>query len=81
MAGVLAEREFQVAHCINRCMRWAFLCGNDELAGKNYDDCRELIRSRFEFLAGIMGIVVLGYAIMSNRFHTILRSRHDLVTA
>jgi REP element-mobilizing transposase RayT len=48
---------------------------------KNYDHRCELIRNRLEFLAGVMGIEVLGYAIMSNHFHTILRSRHDLVAA
>jgi hypothetical protein len=32
-----------------------------------------------EFLAGIMGINVLGYAIMSNDFQCVLRSRHDVV--
>ena len=78
---VLADGEIQVVHCINRCVRRAFLCGKDELTGKNYDHRRELIRNRLEFLAGVMGIEVLGYAIMSNHFHTILRSRHDLVAA
>ena len=78
---VLADGEIQVVHCINRCVRRAFLCGKDELTGKNYDHRRELIRNRLEFLAGVMGVEVLGYAIMSNHFHTILRSRHDLVAA
>jgi hypothetical protein len=78
---VLTDGEIQVVHCINRCVRRAFLCGKDELTGKNYDHRRERIRSRLEFLAGVMGIEVLGYAIMSNHFHTILRSRHDLVGA
>jgi hypothetical protein len=62
-------------------VRRAFLCGKDELTGKSYDHRRELIRNRLEFLAGVMGIEVLGYVIMRNHFHTILRSRHDLVAA
>ena len=32
-----------------------------------------------EYLAGIMGIEVLGYAVMSNHFHCVFRSRHDVV--
>ena len=76
---VLADGEIQVVHCINRCVRRAFLCGNDDVTGNNYDHRREMIRKRLEFLAGIMGIEVLGYAVMSNHFHTILRSRHDVV--
>ncbi|MCR9200838.1 MAG: transposase, partial [Planctomycetaceae bacterium] len=40
---------------------------------------RQWIRNRFEFLAGIMGIEVLGFAVMSNHFHIILRNRPDVV--
>ena len=76
---VLADGEIQVVHCVNRCVRRAFLCGNDDVSGNNYDHRREMIRKRLEFLAGIMGIEVLGYAVMSNHFHCILRSRHDVV--
>ena len=76
---VLAEGEIQVVHCINRCVRRAYLCGQDPLTGTDYEHRRELIRQRIEFLAGIMGVEVLGYAVMNNHFHCVLRSRHDVV--
>lgn len=76
---VLAEGEIQVVHCINRCVRRAYLCGRDPHTGMDYEHRRELIRQRMEYLAGIMGIEVLGYAVMSNHFHCVLRSRHDVV--
>ena len=63
---VLAAGEIQVVHCINRCVRRAYLCGQDPLTGTDYEHRRELIRQRLEFLAGIMGIEVLGYSVMSN---------------
>ncbi len=78
--NVLADREIQVVHCINRCVRRAYLCGQDPLTGADYEHRREFIRQRMEFLAGIMGIEALGYAVMSNHFHCVLRSRHDVVT-
>ncbi len=56
---VLVDGEVQIVHCVNRCVRRAFLCGKDSVSGKNYDHRRELIRQRLEFLAGIMGIEVL----------------------
>ena len=76
---VLADGEIQVVHCINWCVRRAFLCGLDPMTGNDYEHRRELIRQRMEFLAGGMGIEVLGFAVMSNHFHCIVRSRHDVV--
>ena len=53
---VLAAGEIQVVHCINRCVRRVYLCGQDPLTGTDYEHRRELIRQRLEFLAGIMWI-------------------------
>jgi REP element-mobilizing transposase RayT len=39
------------------------------------------MRNRLEFLAGIFGVDVLGFSVMSNHLHVILRSRPDVVTA
>ena len=76
---VLAEGEIQVVHCVNRCVRRGFLCGLDDLTGKNYEHRREWMRNRLEFLAGVFGIDVLGFSLMSNHAHVILRNRPDVV--
>ena len=76
---VLSESEIQVVHCINRCVRRGFLCGDDPVTGNNYDHRRQWIRDRLEFLAGIFGVELLGFSVMSNHFHCVLRTRHDEV--
>lgn len=77
---VLSETDVQVVHCVNRCVRRGFLCGDDAVSGKNYDHRRLWIRNRLEFLAGVFGVEVLGFAVMSNHFHVVLRSRPDAVS-
>ena len=76
---VVAVGEVQVFHCVNRCVRRAYLCGKDPFSGKDFEVRREWIRQRLEFLAGVMGVEVLGYCVMSNHIHCILRSRPDVV--
>ena len=61
---VLSEVEIQVVHCVNRCVRRGFLCGVDELTGKNYEHRRQWMRNRLEFLAGIFAVDVLGFSVM-----------------
>ena len=77
---VVEETEVGVYHCINRCVRRAFLCGDDPVSGQNFDHRRQWIRDRLEFLAGWFGVDVLGFAVMSNHLHVVLRNRPDVAT-
>jgi hypothetical protein len=71
--------EAGIYHCINRCVRRAFLFGSDLVSGKCFDHRREWIRARLEFLAAQFGVDVLGFAVMSNHIHVVLRNRPDVV--
>jgi hypothetical protein len=65
--------EVSILHCINRCVRRCFLCGDDPLTGKNYEHRKAWLEERLAFLAGHFGIDVLGFAILSNHFHLVVR--------
>jgi REP element-mobilizing transposase RayT len=70
--------EVGVFHCISRCVRRAFLCGHDTLTGKNFDHRKQWIQDRIEFLASQFAIDVLGFAVMRNHIHLIVRNRPDV---
>jgi len=57
----------------------AFLCGDDPVSGNNYDHRKTWIQQRLEFLAGEFAVDVIGFSVMSNHFHLILRNRPDVV--
>ncbi|QEF99555.1 hypothetical protein Mal15_36200 [Stieleria maiorica] len=73
--------EISMMHCVQRCVRRAYLAGVDPQTGKDYGFRREWIRRRMEALASVFGVDVLTYAILSNHMHLILRNRPDVVQA
>lgn len=73
--------EVQVFHAVQRCVRRAYLCGEDSFTGKSFEHRREWIRERLEFLASVFAIDCLTYTVLSNHLHLVLRSRADVVAA
>ena len=78
---VFSPDEIALVHVTNRVVRRCFLLGTDAFTGKNDDHRKAWIEQQLQRLAGCFGIDLLGFAILSNHFHLILRSRPDVVTA
>jgi hypothetical protein len=78
-AAVVVEDQVGVDHGIQRVVRRAFLCGMDPRSGHSYDHRRDGIRDRLESLAGLLGVEIAAFAVMSNHLHVILRNRPGVV--
>lgn len=70
--------EVCIVHCIQRCVRQAWLAGVDPTCGRDYSFRKEWIRRRMEAIASVFAVDVLSYAVMSNHMHQILRNRPDV---
>ncbi|MBS0265987.1 MAG: hypothetical protein JSS02_28910 [Planctomycetes bacterium] len=76
---VYAPHEIAIVHVINRVNQGCFLLGTDPFTGKNLDHRKAWMEDQLRRQAACFAIDLLGFAILPDRFHLILRSRPDCV--
>ena len=64
-------------HCVSRCVRRSFLCGEDAVTQKSYEHRRDWIVQKIYALSSVYCIDICAYAIMSNHYHLVVNINKD----
>jgi hypothetical protein len=70
-----------IYHCWTRCVRRAWLVGEDPLTGVDHSHRSGWIEQRMLELADVFSVQLFGYAVMSNHYHLLLNVDPKAVAA
>ncbi|MGL5128509.1 MAG: transposase [Aeromonas popoffii] len=64
-------------HVVSRCVRRAFLCGEDAHSGQSYEHRRQWVVDKLSQLSRLFAISVCAYTVMNNHYHLVLKVEPD----
>jgi len=70
-----------VFHCVSRCVRRAFLCGEDSYTGRSFEHRREWVKDRLREIGEIFAVSIWGFAVMSNHLHVVVQTLPEIASA
>ena len=65
-------------HCVSRCVRRAYLCGEDTFSGQSYEHRRQWIEDKLYELSDVFALGLCAYAVMHNHYHVVLHVDKEL---
>ncbi|MGH8110249.1 MAG: transposase [Arenimonas sp.] len=60
-------------HCVQRCVRRAFLCGIDHYTNQSFEHRRLWVEDRLHVVSECFAVAIHAYAVMSNHLHIVLQ--------
>ena len=64
-------------HCVTRCVRRAWLCGQDKLTRRDFSHRKDIVERRILALGNLFSVGIYAYAVMSNHVHVVLTVQPD----
>lgn len=60
-------------HCYSRCVRRAYLCGEDPVSGQSFEHRKSWVEDRLLLLANCFSVSLHAFAVMSNHLHVVIQ--------